>query len=64
MPQYFSQEFQCTRCNLIQEQLVTNKDHDAEDPCKGCSAPKQELSKVISVTGQHVSWSQWRVDLA
>lgn len=57
---FFSQNFECTECNTVQEQLITNKTHDAEDPCKKCNAPPEKLKKIISAPGKHVSWSMWQ----
>ena len=57
---FFSQDFICTKCEEVQEQIVTNQEHDAEDPCNKCGAAPEKLERKISATGKHVTWSLWR----
>ena len=59
MARYFSQEFKCTECDTVQDQLVENAEHNAESNCNVCNAPPDKLVKEISATNKHLSWSKW-----
>lgn len=55
-------EFKCDKCEEVQEQLVSNTEGKAEDPCKKCDADPKNLQQVIanSLHGKHFSWSRWQ----
>lgn len=57
------EQFKCKECNEEQEQMITNGDGEAEDPCKFCEAKAESLERIMStsVHGRHVSWSKWSV---
>ena len=54
--------FKCTRCEKIQEQLISNSDHKPEDACIDCDALPDQLERIITISGleKHLSWSKWR----
>ena len=54
MPIY---EYKCKKCDKEQEKFLLNSSEEPE-PCEDCGS--DELERILSVHGKHVSWSTWQ----
>jgi len=57
MPIY---QYHCKTCNGNFEEIVKMKDRKEPVECPAPECDNKECTKMLSVFGKHISWSQWR----
>lgn len=57
----FIKEYQCEKCEEIQERWLDTSEDENKEKCEKCGAKAKHLKPILSSTTKHGSWGRWTV---